>query len=803
VIGLIAACFTVASPGTLLAGQNQSGRIEGRIIRADDSGVEGATVLLRETQATTITDPDGRFSFPDVQAGSYSVAVILGENSITIENLLVSAGATRAIEERVDWGVGFVETLTVVSTSRRLERLVEAPASVTRVTAAEISEKAAHGQVAKLVEFAPGAQLTQSGVYDYNFNTRGFNSTLNRRVVVLFDGRNSAAPFLGAQEWAAVGFPLDDLASAELVRGPSAALYGANASSGILNLVTKEPRLSQGGLVRGTFGELGTANFDFRWAGNLSRVWSAKAVAGVRYSGDFTVSRMGAAEYSVPCPPGVAGDCLPQEAVPLARVDDNDVLFAGFRADRYFDNGMVLTMEGGLSDVAGPVVQTGVGRTQVTDVRRPWGRFNVNTDRANLLVAYTGRNAPGQLNLAAGTNSTLKSHMFQIEGQTDRTFRQDRIRLVVGSAVVLEYNDSFDEGRQGQSLLFEPVDSHQEAVFGQADWNLTRSLRVVLAGRGDFSSLHDAHFSPKGSVVYEPTPSHGIRLTYNEAFQVPNHSEFFLQADAAPPADLSALNAFCTPFGVNCGFGRTRVLAVGNGDMQLEEIRTIEVGYKGLIVPRALMTVDYHRSRASDFITDLLPQLGTPLGRVNPNFGPWRAPAGLPPAVEAAVRAAAPPILSNNLDGSNVLVAASYTNFGRVDTQGVDVGLNYLLPAGWRGAAAYSWFDFSIEDSVPGLDAMVLPNSPEHTFSFSVGYAHRSFDADFSLRRVARFRWAVGPFQGDVESYATADVTGNYRLTPELTASLSVANVFDDEHWESFGGDILRRRLLVSMAYSW
>jgi outer membrane receptor protein involved in Fe transport len=245
------------------------------------------------------------------------------------------------------------------------------------------------------------------------------------------------------------------------------------------------------------------------------------------------------------------------------------------------------------------------------------------------------------------------------------------------------------------------------------------------------------------------------------------------------------------------------VIAVGNSDMQLEGIRTIEVGYKGLVVPKALMTVDYHRSRASDFITDLLPQLGTPLGRVNPNFGPWQAPAGLPPAVEAAVRAAAPPILSNNLDGSNVLVAGSYTNFGRVNTQGVDVGVNYLLPAGWRGSAAYSWFDFSVEDAVQGLEAMLLPNSPEHSFSFSIGYAHRSFDADFSLRRVEGFRWAVGPFQGDVESYTTADLTVNYRLTPELTAGLSVANVFDDDHWESFGGDILRRRLLVSMAYSW
>ncbi len=292
-------------------------------------------------------------------------------------------------------------------------------------------------------------------------------------------------------------------------------------------------------------------------------------------------------------------------------------------------------------------------------------------------------------------------------------------------------------------------------------------------------------------------------MTYNEAFQVPNYSEFFLQADAAAPVNLSGLNAFCTPFGVDCGFGPTRVLALGNGDLELEQIRTLEAGYKGLIAGRGLVTIDYYRSRSSDFITDLLPQLGTRLGRINPNFGPWQAPAGLPPAVEAQVRAAAPPILSNNFDGSNILAAASYTNFGRVDTQGVDVGFNCALPGGWRGSLVYSWFDFDIRDPVPGLEAMVLPNAPEHSFGFSVGYARRRIDADFALRWVDKFRWSVGPFQGDVESYATADVTANYRLTRGLIVGINVANVFDDKHWESFGGDILGRRALVSVGYLW
>ena len=784
------------------AAQVQTGRIEGRIVREDGSGVGGASAVLNETSATAITGADGVFAFGGVPSGTYSITMVLGESVVTISDVSVSAGTTTALEETVDWEVGLVETLIVVASSRRLERVIEAPSAVTRVTEAEIEAEAAHGQLPKLLEFAPGAEVTQSGIYDYNFNTRGFNSSLNRRVATLIDGRNPSVPFLGAQEWAALTFPLDDLASLELLRGPSAALYGANASSGVLNMTTKAPRFSEGGLVRVAFGELESVNLDFRWAGALGNDWYAKAVGGVRDSGDFTVSRRGAAEYSVPCAPGATGDCLPQEAVPLARVNDNQIFFGGARLDKYLQNGATLTMEGGLADLAGPAFQTGIGRVQLVDVKRPWARFNVNTDRVNLLAYYTGRSAPEQLALSSGSNLALDTHRFQVEGQTNWAFANNQVQVVVGASAGIEDIDSFDETLGRQTLMFEPVDSDQQAVFGQVDWNLTEQLKLVFAGRGDYSSLHDAQFSPKASFVFSPTPEHSIRFTYNEAFQVPNYSEFFLQADAAPPVNLTALNGFCLPFGVNCGFGVTRVMALGNEDLELEEIKTWEVGYKGVIGGRAFVTLDYYNSEASNFVTDLLPQLGTALGRVNPTFGAWEAPAGLPPPVVGLIRATVP-LLSNNFDGSNILAGASYTNFGQVDTQGIDFGLNYYLPEGWTASFAYSWFDFEIQDALPGFDTLLLPNSPEHAFSFGIGYARDRIDAGFDLRWVDDFRWGVGPFQGDVESYATVDLNANYALTDTVKIGVNVANLLDNEHWESFGGDLLGRRALVSLQYGW
>lgn len=114
----------------------------------------------------------------------------------------------------------------------------------------------------------------------------------------------------------------------------------------MLNLVTKRPRDSQGGLVRLTGGELSTFNADLRWAGHLWGDWYGKATGGVRQSGDFTVSRNGYAEYSVPCGGAVTTDCLPQERVPLDPENDDEIALASARLDRYYGDNSLLSIEG-------------------------------------------------------------------------------------------------------------------------------------------------------------------------------------------------------------------------------------------------------------------------------------------------------------------------------------------------------------------------------------------------------------------------------------------------------------------------
>jgi iron complex outermembrane receptor protein len=814
-----------------------NGSIAGRITDAAGSPLAGVTATIAALGRSAETGADGEYRLADLPPGTHEVLFFLGDSSATATVEVPDGGEAR-LDRAFDWSLSYAETITVVSASRRAERITEAPAAVTVVAAAEIERQSAHGQLPKLLEFTPGAQVTQSGVYDFNFNTRGFNSSLNRRVAVLIDGREPSVPFLGSQEWAAVSFPLDDIAQAELVRGPSAALYGSNAASGVLNVITKRPEGSEGGLVRVAAGELSTLNADLRWAGRLGGNWWGKLVGGVRQSGDFTVSRNGKAEYSVPCTVSGQTDCLPQERVPLTIEDDDDIQFGSLRIDRAWADQSLTTIEGGWADVSGPVFQTGIGRVQVVDAERRWLRLDHSMTHWNFLATYNRRDGDRQTALSTGTNIVLGDQNWKGEIQGWLGFADDRGRIVGGASYEDEKSTSRDPSgpkrptlinpANQQTLLFESVIGEFAALYSQLDWNFSDRLKAVVAARYDDSNLHDPQFSPKGALVWQPSPNHALRLTYNQAFQVPNYSEFFLQADVGAPINLAPFEAFCFQFGVKCGFdidnnpatADTRILALGNSQLEVEEVTTYEVGYTGILGGRSLLTLDVYRNENENFITDLLPQLNTALGRINPQFGPYQTPrcrgvdgivtSCLPPGADATLVAllkaalgARYVLLSNNVDATPILAAASYANFGAVDTTGVDFGLNWQLADGWTLSANYSWFDFEIQESRAGLDRLLLPNAPENSASLQLAYVGSRFDCALSGRWSDDFRWAVGPFQGDVPSYQVVDLTANLRVGSHVTLGVNVANLLDEEHWEAFGGDLLARRALGSVTFAW
>lgn len=768
------------------------GHIEGRVVGPNGNGIGGVIVQVLELRVVEASDSSGRFRF-EVPPGLYTLEFTAGDKVATQPGVNVVEGATARVDKQVDWQLSVAETITVYSASRRTERVVDAPASVTVAATEDIEAVAPAGQAPRIIENAPGVDYTQSGLYDLNFNARGFNSSLNRRILTLIDGRDPAVAFLGSQEWAALSFPIDEMASVELVRGPGSALYGPNAFSGVLNMTTKQPRNFPGGRLMLSGGELSTKRADLRHAGAMGGDWYYRIVGGWQQSDDFARSRNAGVEY-----PG-----LPVERVPLA-LDEVNIKFGGLRFDKHFADTDVLTLEGGYATLEGPVFQTGIGRVQVTDVQRPWARVNYNMPRWNFAGYYDARKAENQVALASGAGLYEDSKTMNAEVQTNWDFMNARGRIAGGVAYNSQDVDTSNPAGV-HTLMAEAKSEKQQSAFGQVEFDVTNDLKLVAASRWDDSTLHEAQFSPKVAAVYSFAQNHTLRYGYNEAFQRPNYSELFLTAPAGAPANLAgaaSLNPQTAPLApvlAQLGFGPMPILARGNEDLDVEKVRSHEIGYAGIFGGKLFLTLDYYQSNMKDFVTDLLPG-------VNTSYQPYVVPATLPAPVRAGVTAFLQAALGARYGGLTTVGGApalvfSYANAGEVDTQGAEVAFNYYVSNNVVLDFNYSWFDFEVKTQA--LGDQLLPNAPDSKFNAGISWRGPKLDAKLAYRSVDEFAWAAGVFVGVVPSYDVLNVSASYRINPNLGVGVDVTNALDDEHWQTFGGDMLSRRALAFLTFNW
>ncbi len=722
-----------------------------------------------------------------------------GQDPIAAGDHALEAGAkVRELDDAEPIG-SFGDAVTVVSASRRRERIVDAPAAVTVILNEEIERQSAATQVPKLLQFTPGVEITQSGLYDFNFNVRGFNASLNRRILVLIDGRDPSMGFLGSQEWQTLSVLLHDLEGLELVRGPSSALYGSNAVNGVLNLTTRSTQGQQGGRLELAGGELDTRRLDVSHAGLLGGDWTYRASGGYQKSEDFSRSRHQSLEY-----PG-----LVPEVVPLA-LDEVELAFGSLRFDRAFDTtGGLLTLEGGTHRSEGPLALTNAGRFQVTDLERPWAHLRFSTPRWSALAAYTARDNPELIQLNAGVAGALDSERTQLEIQGNKDLAGQKARLVAGTSYARTSVDTSNEQGQ-QTYLLQEQTEERWGIFAQLDYELGDRVKAVIAARWDESNLHDAEFSPKAALVISPRPDHRLRLTYNQAFQPPNIGEFFTHVPVAAPLDLSGIEQALGSIlgGVSLGLGHVPILGLGNANLSTESIESFEIGYSATLGNKTFLTLDVYHSELRDFVSALLPQLGTSLGRLNPDFGPYQTPEGLSPdaaaTVQATLQSAIPglyPLLSNDSGGSPIIALLSHTNVGKAETTGVEAAITASLTRRLRFHFNYSYFDFEIQEDA--LENPIRPNAPQNKLALSLTYTGPRYDAVVGYRWSDGFDWRGGLYVGEVPSYGLVDLAANVSLNDHWRAGINVSNLLDQEHYEIFGGDLLGRRAIAHVSFSW
>ena len=161
----------------------------------------------------------------------------------------------------------------VTSASKSTQLLSEAPAAIYVITHDDIVRSGAQS-VPEVLRLAPNLQVTQLSANNYVVTARGFGGdpqaqNFANKLLVLIDGRSVYTPLYSGVYWDAQEVLLEDVARIEVISGPGATLWGANAMNGVINIITRTAAETQGSLAGAAGGNL-ERNIDARHGGQLN-----------------------------------------------------------------------------------------------------------------------------------------------------------------------------------------------------------------------------------------------------------------------------------------------------------------------------------------------------------------------------------------------------------------------------------------------------------------------------------------------------------------------------------------------------
>ncbi|HEX2199005.1 MAG TPA: TonB-dependent receptor plug domain-containing protein, partial [Burkholderiales bacterium] len=168
----------------------------------------------------------------------------------------------------VDLSLEQLSSIVVSTVSGRDEPLVRAAASVYVISAEDIRRSGAKS-LGEALRLAPNLQVAQPDANQYAITARGFNSTLANKLLVLIDGRTVYSPLFSGTFWEAQDVLLEDVERIEVISGPGATLWGANAVNGVINVITRPAGETQGAMAAIGAGEM-QRDAAFRYGGVLA-----------------------------------------------------------------------------------------------------------------------------------------------------------------------------------------------------------------------------------------------------------------------------------------------------------------------------------------------------------------------------------------------------------------------------------------------------------------------------------------------------------------------------------------------------
>ena len=449
----------------------------------------------------------------------------------------------------------------VTTVSKTEEPRFQTPAAVHVVTAEDI-RRSGVTSIPDALRLAPGVHVARINSNQWAVGIRGFTSRLARSQLAIMDGRTLYNPLFAGTYWETQDTLLEDVERIEIVRGPGGTLWGANAVNGIVNIVTKHTRDTQGWFVSAGGGNEERAFVRARYGGAIADKGSYR----------------------------VYGKYFRRDAAFHATTDAYDAWHmaqGGFRTDWKLRGDDRLTVQGdAYSGRAGE-------RTSLSFYEPPFLR---TVERK---VPLSGGNVTARwAHLVNGSALTVNTY-YDRTNRSEPSFRESRdtfeadvqhqLGLGESHRVVwgLGYRLSNGRGRGSETLTFNPPDrtDHIFGAFVHDEVALVRDrLRLSVGTKLERNQYTGFELQPSARVIWAPGPRHAAWAAASRAVRTPSRVERDLALSAALSPTLPL-------------FARV----VGNEGFKSEKTWAYEAGYRIQPANRLSLEAAAFHNRYRDF----------------------------------------------------------------------------------------------------------------------------------------------------------------------------------------------------------
>jgi iron complex outermembrane recepter protein len=456
--------------------------------------------------------------------------------------------------------------IQVTTVSKKEQTLRTAGAAVFVITQEDIRRSGATN-IPDLLRMVPGVNVAQMSASTWAISIRGFNDSFADKVLVLIDGRSVYNPITSGVSWDQQDMPLEDIERIEVIRGPGGTVWGANAMNGVINIITKNTKNTQGGLVSAGGGSQTVAEGLAQYGGAIGSTGMYRVFA---KSFDIDASTL---------PGGGSAQ------------DGWQSVHGGFRSDWILSPRDTLTVQGDLQEGREGQNLTTVMANQLPLELTFTDRFN--TSEGNVLARWNHTLANGSemsLQIYDDHSSTFSLGSRDRQNTVDLDFhhhlklgsRQD-IVWGLGSRVSNLYLGP------GYAIAYLPPNRTDVllSTFFQDQVKITGSLSLTFGSKFEHNDYTGFQFEPSAQLVWSPTARQSVWLSAARAIRQPDAVDASIRDEAAifPTGPGS--------FGV--------VSVAGNPSQRTERLNDFEAGYRVQVTAR----VSVDAAAYLDFYHDL------------------------------------------------------------------------------------------------------------------------------------------------------------------------------------------------------